>query len=67
MSTANQRFMNQFRSIWNKNSMLPRNPIEAKRLFILKAFQCLEPHFTDENKKILPIAKKEVLDRIGTF
>lgn len=68
MSTANKEFMNQFKSIWNKNSDLPRNGIEAKRLFILKAFDCLKFHCDEDHKtKVLVPAKKELLDKIGMF
>lgn len=68
MSTANKRFMNQFKNVWNKNSDLPRNKIEAKRLFILKAFTCLKPHCDEHHQtKILAPAKKELLDKIGMF
>lgn len=68
MSPNNKQFMNQFKNIWNKSSELPRNKVEAKRLFILKAFDCLK-FYADESHRVSVIlpAKKELLDKIGTF
>lgn len=63
---TNQKFMKELSQIWNKSADKTRNPVEAKRVLILKTFSCLKVDKKTYDEILVP-ARKELLDKIGMF